>query len=85
MNALMWMDSQFTGAAMNLYVGTGSVISSPSSGIFAANTLMIGSADDSSATWAMQGTMSELLVFTTNLSGDAGGTLYVNQQNHYSW
>jgi Alpha-L-arabinofuranosidase B, catalytic/Domain of unknown function (DUF4185) len=85
MNTLMWMDSQFTGAAMNLYVGTGSVISSLSSGTFAANTLMIGSADDSSTTWAMQGTMSELLVFTTNLPGDTGGALYLNQQNHYSW
>jgi hypothetical protein len=85
MNTLTWMDSQFTGTAMNLYVGTGTVISSPSSGNFAANTLMIGSADDSSTTWAIQGTMSELLVFTTNLSGDIGGALYTDQQNYYSW
>jgi Alpha-L-arabinofuranosidase B, catalytic/Domain of unknown function (DUF4185) len=85
MDALTWMDSQFTGTAMNLYVGTGSVISSPSSGNFTANALIIGSADDSSTTWAMQGTMSELIVFTTNLSGDTGGALYTNQQTYYSW
>lgn len=85
MNTLMWMDSQFTGTAMNLYVGTGSVISSPSSGNFAANTLMIGSADDSSTTWAMQGIVSEVLVFATNLSGDTGGALYTDEQNYYSW
>ena len=85
MNTLIWMDSQFTGTAMNLYVGANSVISSPSSGNFAANALMIGSADDGSATWAMQGSMSELLVFTTNLSGDTGAALYTDEQNYYSW
>ena len=85
MDTPMWMDSQFTGTAMNLYVGTGTVVSSPSSGNFAANSLMIGCADDSSTTWAMQGTMSELMVFTTNLSVDTGGALYTDQQNYYSW
>jgi hypothetical protein len=85
MDKLIWMDSQFTGATMNLYVGTDAVVSSPSSGNFAANALTIGSADDGSTTWAMQGTLSELLVFTANLSGDTGGALYSNQLNYYSW
>jgi len=85
MDTLAWMDSQFTGEAMNLYVGANPVISSPSSGNFAANALIIGSADDSSLTWAMRGTLFELLVFTTNLPGDIGGALYMNQQNYYSW
>ncbi len=85
MDTLTWMDSQFTGEAMNLYIGANPVISSPSSGNFAANTLIIGSADDESTIWAMQGTLSELLVFTTNLPGDIGGALYMNQQNYYSW
>jgi len=85
MDKLIWMDSQFTGATMNLYVGTDAVVSSPSSGNFAANVLTIGSADDGSTTWAMQGILSELLVFTTNLSGDTGGALYSNQLNYYSW
>jgi hypothetical protein len=79
------MDSQFTGEAMNLYVGANPVISSPSSGNFAANALIIGSADDGSPSWAMQGTLSELLVFVANLPGDIGGALYTNQQNYYSW
>jgi hypothetical protein len=82
---LIWMDSQFTGEAMNLYVGANPVISSPSSGNFAANALIIGSADDGSPSWAMQGTLSELLVFVANLPGDIGGALYTNQQNYYSW
>lgn len=85
MNTLIWMDSQFTGTAMNLYVGTNPVISGPSFGNFAANTLVIGSADDSSTTWALQGSMSELLVFTTNLPGETGGALYTDEQNYYSW
>ena len=85
MDTLIWMDSQFTGTAMNLYVGTGSVISSPSSGYFAASALMIGSADDGTTTWAIQGTLSELLVFTTNLPGDTGGAIYTNEQNYYLW
>src|SRR4029078_5448680 len=39
MDALIWVASQFTGTEMNLYIGSNPVVSSPSFGNFAANTL----------------------------------------------
>ena len=85
MGSLFWADARYTGSRLNLYLGVNPVSSFPSVGAFGSQYLMIGSADDGASDYAMQGNMSELLVFSCNLPGAAGGALYTNQQTYYGW
>lgn len=85
LGSIFWADAQYTGSRLNLYFGANPVASYPSAGAFGSKYLMIGSADDGASDYAMQGNMSELLVFPCNLPGAVGGALYSNQQSYYVW
>jgi hypothetical protein len=85
LGSIFWADAQYTGSRLNLYFSANPVASYPSVGAFGSKYLMIGSADDGASDYAMQGNMSELLVFPCNLPSAAGGALYTNQQSYYGW
>jgi hypothetical protein len=85
MSSLFWADSQFTGSRMNLFLGTNPAVTTAYAGNFGSKFLTIGAADGGSTTWAMQGNISELFVFPTNLPEATRKALYGNQESYYGW